>query len=173
MTSPESALHVEVLDDEIVITLSGTSYAVTYYRATAFSSAASHQVPLGRRGSRCPNDASRVSRSRLEACQRQGARAGVDSVAFSRRGGASHALRPTRAEDYLKIIASVRCWTPLLSGHGWLARRPHLPCAQCSLPILFLRRLKVRRLDGHHLDGGSRLRRHENYRRNSMVSRKR
>ena len=49
-------------------------------------SAASHQVPLGRRGSRCPNDASRVSRSRLEACQRQGARAGVDSVAFRRRG---------------------------------------------------------------------------------------
>ena len=36
MTSPESALHVEVLDDEIVITLPGTSYAVTYYRATAF-----------------------------------------------------------------------------------------------------------------------------------------
>ena len=36
MTSPKSALHVEVLDDEIVITLSGTSYAVTYYRATAF-----------------------------------------------------------------------------------------------------------------------------------------
>jgi hypothetical protein len=23
-----------------------------------------------------------------------------------------------------------------------------------SLPIFFLRRLKVRRLDGHHLDGG-------------------
>jgi hypothetical protein len=36
MTSPESALHVEVLDDEIVITLPGTSYAVTYYRAAAF-----------------------------------------------------------------------------------------------------------------------------------------
>jgi len=36
MTSPESALHVEVLDDELVITLPGTSYAVTYYRATAF-----------------------------------------------------------------------------------------------------------------------------------------
>ena len=36
MTSPESALHVEVLDDEIAITLSGTNYAVTYYRATAF-----------------------------------------------------------------------------------------------------------------------------------------
>ena len=36
MTSPESALNVEVLDDEIVITLSGTNYAVTYYRASAF-----------------------------------------------------------------------------------------------------------------------------------------
>jgi hypothetical protein len=38
MTSPESALHVEVLDDEIVITPPGTSYAVTYYWATAFLS---------------------------------------------------------------------------------------------------------------------------------------
>ena len=36
MTSPELALHIEVLDDEIVITLPGTNYAVTYYRATAF-----------------------------------------------------------------------------------------------------------------------------------------
>jgi hypothetical protein len=36
MTSPESALNVEVLDNEIVITLSGTNYAVTYYRAAAF-----------------------------------------------------------------------------------------------------------------------------------------
>jgi hypothetical protein len=33
-----------------------------------------------------PHNASRVSRSRLEACQRQGARAGVDIVAFRRRG---------------------------------------------------------------------------------------
>ena len=29
-------LYIEVLDDEIVITLPGTNYAVTYYRATAF-----------------------------------------------------------------------------------------------------------------------------------------
>ena len=29
-------LYVEVLDDEIIITLPGTNYAVTYYRATAF-----------------------------------------------------------------------------------------------------------------------------------------
>ena len=35
-SSPESALHVEVLDDEIVITLPGASYAGTYYRATTF-----------------------------------------------------------------------------------------------------------------------------------------
>ena len=73
-------LYVEVLDDEIIITLPGTSYAVTYYRGYSFPSAASHQVPLGRRGSRCPNDASRVSRSRLEACQPQGARARLDCV---------------------------------------------------------------------------------------------
>ena len=46
----------------------------------SFPSAASHQVPLGRRGSRCPNDASRVSRSRLEACQPKGARARLDWV---------------------------------------------------------------------------------------------
>ncbi len=36
MTSPGSALHIEVLGDEIVITLPGANYAVTYYRATAF-----------------------------------------------------------------------------------------------------------------------------------------
>lgn len=29
-------LYVEVLDDEIIMTLPGTSYAVMYYRATAF-----------------------------------------------------------------------------------------------------------------------------------------
>jgi hypothetical protein len=29
-------LHVEVQGDDIVITLPGTSYVVTYYRATAF-----------------------------------------------------------------------------------------------------------------------------------------
>ena len=29
-------LHVEVQGDDIVVTLPGTSYAVTYYRATAF-----------------------------------------------------------------------------------------------------------------------------------------
>ena len=30
MTRPESALHVEVLDDEFVITMPGTSYKVTF-----------------------------------------------------------------------------------------------------------------------------------------------
>ena len=75
MTSPESALHVEVLDDEIVITLSGTNYAVTYYRATAFpqriltkshSGGEDHDAPMTQAD----------SRSRLEACQRQGVRVG-------------------------------------------------------------------------------------------------
>ena len=55
MTSPESALHIEVLDHEIVITLLGTNYAVTYYRATAFpqrlltkshSGGADHDAPM-------------------------------------------------------------------------------------------------------------------------------
>ena len=36
MTTPESRAPVEVLDDAPVTTLPGTSYAVTYYRATAF-----------------------------------------------------------------------------------------------------------------------------------------
>jgi hypothetical protein len=44
-------LQVELVDDQIIITLPGTSYRVTYY------------------------DEGRVPRSRLEACQRQGARA--------------------------------------------------------------------------------------------------
>ena len=54
MTSPESALHVEVLDDELVITLPGTSYAVTYYRATAFPQQLLAKSHSGE-GSRCPN----------------------------------------------------------------------------------------------------------------------
>jgi hypothetical protein len=36
MTDAWGTLHIKVLDDEILITLPGTSYAVTYYRATAF-----------------------------------------------------------------------------------------------------------------------------------------
>ncbi|MGC1178319.1 MAG: hypothetical protein WA884_04665 [Methyloceanibacter sp.] len=32
MTSPESALHVEVADDEIVVSLPESQYSVTYYK---------------------------------------------------------------------------------------------------------------------------------------------
>ena len=80
-------LYVEVLDDEIIITLPGTSYAVTYYRATAFPQRLLTKSHSGGEDHDAANDASRVSRSRLEACQRQGARTGVDSVVFRRRAG--------------------------------------------------------------------------------------
>ena len=56
----------------------------------------------------------------------------------------------------------------VLDGEGAMWNWRSNPGAQCSLPVLFPRRLKVQRLDGHHLDGGSRLRRHENYRRNLL-----
>jgi hypothetical protein len=113
MTSPESALHVEVVDDEIVVSLPESQYSVTYYKPKTSPQLRAKHITENARGCLC-------------------------------RLVLPHALRPTRASP-----------------------------AQCSLPILFLRRLKVQRLDGHHLDGGSRLCRHENYRRNSMVSRKR
>jgi hypothetical protein len=32
MTSPESALHLEVVDDEIVVSLPESQYSVTYYK---------------------------------------------------------------------------------------------------------------------------------------------
>ena len=32
MTSPESALHVDVVDDEIVVSLPESQYSVTYYK---------------------------------------------------------------------------------------------------------------------------------------------
>ena len=35
-TKDKRDLHVEVQGDDIVVTLPGTSYVVTYYRATAF-----------------------------------------------------------------------------------------------------------------------------------------
>jgi len=38
-------LHVEVQGDDIVVTLSGTSYVVTYYRAAAFPKCKNHQCP--------------------------------------------------------------------------------------------------------------------------------
>ena len=34
MSRPD--LHLEVVDDAIIVTLPGTSYVVTYYRAAAF-----------------------------------------------------------------------------------------------------------------------------------------
>ena len=75
-------LSVEVQGDDIVVTLPDTSYVVTYYRAA--------------RRSRCPHDASRVSRSSMEARQLQGARAGVDSVDFHDGGGRNASIGDLR-----------------------------------------------------------------------------
>jgi len=45
MTRPESALHVEVLDDEFVITMPGTSYKVTFRKlADGPGLSASHNI---------------------------------------------------------------------------------------------------------------------------------
>jgi hypothetical protein len=56
-------LHVEVQGGNIVVTLPGTSYAVTYLQSDDLSAVASLEVPLGPNGGRLPDDASRVSRS--------------------------------------------------------------------------------------------------------------
>jgi hypothetical protein len=37
MTSPESALHVEMVGDEIVVSLPESQYSVTYYKAETSS----------------------------------------------------------------------------------------------------------------------------------------
>ena len=94
MTSPESALHVEVVGDEIVVSLPESQYSVTYYKASP-QLRAKHitkkydpHVPMTvsefvARAWKLANDKARELRWR--------------AVAFRPRGGASHALRPTRA----------------------------------------------------------------------------
>jgi hypothetical protein len=72
-------LRIEVRDDEIVVTLPGTSYRAVYHKPADKPGLMSH-VPFRPVGAGHPDDASRVSRSGLEARQRQGPRAGVDCV---------------------------------------------------------------------------------------------
>ena len=78
MTRPESALHVEVLDDEFVITMPGTSYKVTFRKlAGGPGLSASHKIrddpdtPITRseflaRAWRVANDKARVGVDRLD-----------------------------------------------------------------------------------------------------------
>ena len=94
MTSPESGLHVEVVGDEIVVSLPESQYSVTYYKAETSPQLRAKHITEKIRSARSDD---RVRATGLEARQRQGPRAGVDSLAFKARGGASHALRPTRA----------------------------------------------------------------------------
>jgi hypothetical protein len=74
-------LHVEVEGGDIMVTLPGTSYAVTYYKL-ANSPTASWQTLAGPGRSTVSDLAGGVRRKSLEARQRQGARAGVESWAF-------------------------------------------------------------------------------------------
>ena len=73
-------LRIEVRDDEIVVTLPGTSYRAVYHKP-ADKPGLIATFRSGRTGASllCVglDDASRVSRSGLEARQRQGARAGM------------------------------------------------------------------------------------------------
>jgi len=73
-------LNVEVQGDDIVVTLPGTSYVVTYYRAAAFPQQLLTKSHSGREEQRAPMTASRVLLSRLARSQRQGVRARVDRV---------------------------------------------------------------------------------------------
>ena len=78
MTEPWGRLHLDVVDDEIIITLPFTAYTVTYYKpanspqllAKNFPIEDNHRVPLTQA----------EFLARVEACQRHGARAGVDRV---------------------------------------------------------------------------------------------
>jgi len=74
-------LHVEVQGSDIIGTLPGTNYVVTYYRAAAFPQQLTHQVPLGPREQGDANDGNRVSCSRVARRHQQGTRAGVGRLA--------------------------------------------------------------------------------------------
>ena len=73
------SLSVEVQGDDIIVTLPGTSYVVTYYRATAFPQQLLTKSHSGREDQDAPTQAE-FHAPRLEARQRQGAQAGVDRV---------------------------------------------------------------------------------------------
>jgi hypothetical protein len=71
-------LHLEVVDDEIIVTLPGASYTVTYHKPAELPQLLAKDFP--RKDDSRANNPRRVPRSCLEARQRQGARAGVDCV---------------------------------------------------------------------------------------------
>jgi len=74
-----SDLLVEVQDGDIVVTLPYTHYTVTYYKPAKSPQLLAKRFP-GKDGPHARVTHAEFPRSRLEARQRQGARAGVDSV---------------------------------------------------------------------------------------------
>jgi hypothetical protein len=71
---------VEVQGDDIVVTLPGTSYVVTYYRAAAFPQQLLTKSHSGREDQGVPMTQAEFPYPRLEGRQGQGARAGMDRV---------------------------------------------------------------------------------------------
>jgi hypothetical protein len=69
-------LTVEVQGDDIVVTLPGTNYVVTYYRAAAFPQQLLTKSHSGREDKNTPI----TQAERLEGRQRQGAQVRVDRV---------------------------------------------------------------------------------------------
>ena len=78
-TDAWGTLHVEVLEDEIIITLPFTNYTVTYYKPATSPGLLAKNFPT-KDDSRVPLTQAEFLARGLEARQRQGARTGVDRV---------------------------------------------------------------------------------------------
>ena len=96
MTDAWGRLNVEVLEDEIIITLPFTNYTGTYYKPATSPGLLAKNFPA-KDNSLVPMTQESFSKG-LEARQRQGARAGVGCLALRRRPSVlPYALRPTGA----------------------------------------------------------------------------
>jgi hypothetical protein len=84
MTSPESALHVEMVGDEIVVSLPESQYSVTYYKAETSSQLRAKHITEKYHHQ---DDRVRVPRTGPEARQRHGLRAGVDKCSLQTARG--------------------------------------------------------------------------------------
>ena len=73
-------LTVEVQGDDIVVTLPGTNYVVTYYRAAAFPQQLLTKSHSGREDKNTPITQAEFHTRALEDRQRQGAQVRVDRV---------------------------------------------------------------------------------------------
>jgi len=84
MTESWGRLRIDVVDDEIVVALPGTSYSVTYYKLPNSPQLLAKRI-ANEDDPQCPHGAVGISRSGLENCQRQGAGDGVDQITGKRQ----------------------------------------------------------------------------------------